>query len=184
MKELRGESLRELSDKAAEIEARRLLTIIIARRHQMNRWLGIDAFEHIVYDENSGLAMGMLALFRYARGENVPAPLVQSFLDELLALMFTGLASGVMALPPFNRMQDRPWALAWRVAELRLAIEQKIHIESKQFAHLLGVSPIVVREGLQQRGISDTSHVPADVLQEWFQSIVDETATTQSDNVE
>lgn len=183
MKELRGEKLSELSDKAAEVEARRLLTVIMARRHQMNHWLGIDGFEPIAYDENSGLAMGMLALFRYARGENVPPPLVASFLDELLTLMFSGLASGAMALPAFNKMQDRPWALAWRAAELRLAVEAGNELETEQFAHLLGISPISVREGLVQRGVTDTSHVPTAVLRSWVQEIL-ETNPAQAAHLE
>lgn len=172
MKELRGERLAELSDKAAVVEAQRILTVIMARRHQVNRWLGIDGFEPIAYDENSGLAMGMLALFRYARGENVPPPLVQSFLDELLTLMFTGLASGAMALPPFNKMQDRPWALAWRIAELRLAIENGMDLDTEQFAHLMGVSPLAIREGLAERGLTDMHYVPSHVIKEWLWQVL------------
>ena len=130
--------LDELTDVAAVAEARRLAQVLWARQKQHSQWLGQEEPIH-VFDENCGFVMGMLSMFRYARGEQVPSFLVRDYMDELLNLMFCGLASNVLALPSFNRMQDKPWALAWRRAEIRLIIEAAEPVEVSRLAHLLGL---------------------------------------------
>ena len=107
----------ELTDLCAQAECRRLLLIVNARRRQEAQWFGHDSVSLFEYDENSAFVCGMVSLFRYARGEAVPPVLVESFLDTFLNMMFCGLASGVLALPSFKKMEDRPWAMAWRLAE-------------------------------------------------------------------
>lgn len=134
--------LNELSDEAARAECRRLILVLNARRRKENAWFGCDDGPQLSFDENSAFVTGMCALFRYARGNAIPAFVVQNFLDEFLTLMFAGVASGVLALPKFEKMADKPWALAWRAAELRMTLErdENAQIALSDAAHLLGTT--------------------------------------------
>lgn len=154
--------LDELTDIAAVAEARRLAQVLWARQKQHAQWLGQEEPIH-VFDENCGFVMGMLSMFRYARGEQVPSFLVRDYMDELLNLMFCGLASNVLALPSFSRMQDRPWALAWRRAEIRLIIEDAEPVEVSRLAHLLGISSHELAQRLQLSD-ADNGMVSAEAL--------------------
>ena len=153
MEPYRTERLRDLTDESARMEARRLVTVVVARRRMLDSWFGVTSPEVVEYCEDSGFAAGMLALFRYARGEAVPGVLVEDFLGDFLTLMFCGVASGAMALPSFRRMGDRPWALAWRAAELRLALASGEDLDVTQFAHLMCVGVSEVQEALALRGV-------------------------------
>ena len=73
---------------------------------------------------------------------------VRDYLDSLLDLLFAGIASGVWALPPFEKMGDRPWAHAWRRAEIRMALETGEPMPVGQMAHLLGVTPDALRRSI------------------------------------
>ncbi len=139
--------LLDLSDKAAEAECRRLLSVIQARRKRDNAWFNHDG-KPIAYDDDSAFAVGMKTLFRYARGMDIPAFAVRDYLDSLLDLLFAGIASGVWALPPFEKMGDRPWAHAWRRAEIRMALETGEPMPVGQMAHLLGVTPDALRRSI------------------------------------
>lgn len=161
----------DLCDQSAIAEAKRLLLTISAQRRVQNQWFGIEECANIEFEENSGWCMGMLALFRYARGEAVPPFIVQDFIDELLKLMFCGLATNTMALPPFKRMQDKPWAIAWRLAELRLAMEGEIEMDVSQIAHLLGESASTIEHQLCEKGFSPEEAVPKAFLDEIFQAL-------------
>ena len=105
-------------------------------------------------------------MFRYARGEDVPAFVVRDFIDELLKLMFGGLASPSFALPPFRRMQDKPWAIAWRAAELRLATEGGEDIDIPQLAHLLGVRAGMLADHIRSHFPESGELVPRAFLDE------------------
>lgn len=146
--------LTDLSDSSAHAEARRLALVIMARREGLDAWLGIPRLEPQPQpSQESGFQAGMLALFRYARGEAVPAFIVRDFLDDLLKLMFCGLASPSMAVPSFERMGDRPWAHAWRLAELRLVCEEKQDVDTASLAHLLAVPAAELIRYLESRGL-------------------------------
>ena len=134
--------LNDLNDEAARAECRRLILVMNARRRRENAWFGCDDRQPLTFDENSAFVTGMCALFRYARGNAIPSFVVKNFLDEFLTLMFAGVASGVLALPKFEKMADKPWALAWRTAELRMALEQdeNAQIPISDAAHLLGTT--------------------------------------------
>ncbi len=161
----------DLSDQSAIAEAKRLLLTISAQRRVQNQWFGIEQCANIEFEENSGWCMGMLALFRYARGDAVPPFIVQDFIDGLLKLMFCGLATNTMALPPFKRMQDKPWAIAWRLAELRLAIEGAIEMDVSQIAHLLGEPVSMIERELSEKGYSSEGAIPEAFLYEIFQAL-------------
>ncbi|MBQ1266605.1 MAG: hypothetical protein IIY06_07540 [Proteobacteria bacterium] len=161
----------DLSDSSAKAEAKRLSLIIMARRDTLDAWIGIPRVEpQPMPAEDSGFHAGMLALFRYARGEAVPAFIVRDFLDDLLKLMFCGLASPSMAVPSFSRMGDRPWAHAWRLAELRLVREEKRDVDSATLAHLLGISLSELAHYLEARGLPNHT-VPAEALDDICQSV-------------
>lgn len=164
----------DLSDLAAQRECKRLLQIMTAQRRSQNHWLNKEDPKPLIFDENSAFANGMRSLFRYARGEFVPPPIVMDFIDELLKLMFCGLASNTMALPPFERMSDRPWAIAWRFAELRLGIEGHETLDISQLAHLLGVPPATLRQRLEMVGFCDIDVVPEAFLKEMYQALIGE----------
>ena len=155
----------DLSDVAAQAECRRLLMVIHAQRRVQDAWFGREDTAPLEFDENSAFAMGMTSLFRYARGLNVPAPIVQSFRDELLKLLFCGLASNAIAMPSFRRMGDRPWAHALRLAELRLAIDGEEEIEFAGLSHLLGVSQNELRARLAMPDIAPDDVVPPEALE-------------------
>lgn len=144
--------LNDLSDTVAESESRRLLSVINARRKKDDTWLNHTSTP-IAFDENSAFVVGMKTLFRYARGADIPPFVVRDFLDDLLDLLFAGIASGVLALPSFQKMADRPWAHAWQRAEIRLAFETDSPITIPQLAHLLALSP-------QQLRIDIAQHIP------------------------
>ena len=127
-----------LDDAAARAEACRLAATAHARWAKHATWFGFTEPDAQPPLEDSPFAVGMLALFRYARGEAVPPFIVRSVLDDLLELLFGGLASPALGLPPWRRMGDRPWALAWRAAELRLLVESEEPVEASVLAHLLG----------------------------------------------
>ncbi len=138
--------LTSLDDNAARLEGRRVATVALARWRQNADWLGYPHTQSApVNDGPSPFENGMLALFRYARGEDVPEVIVASFIDELLTLMFAGLASGALALPGFDKMRDRPWAVAWRAAELRLNASAHEPVSWSQLAHLLGADEPTLR---------------------------------------
>lgn len=137
--------LTDLSDIAADSECRRLLTVVQARRRRDNAWFNHDE-PPIEYDDNSAFVVGMRSLFRYARGESIPAFVVRDYLEQLLDLLFAGIASGALALPSFKKMGDRPWAHAWRRAEIRMALEDDVPMSVSQMAHLLGVPPVDLRD--------------------------------------
>lgn len=134
--------LNNLSDEAARAECRRLILVMNDRRRKENAWFGCDDGRQLTFDDNSAFVTGMCALFRYARGNAVPSFVVKHFLDEFLTLMFAGVASGVLALPKFEKMADKPWAFAWRTAELRMTLEQdkNAQIAISDAAHLLGIT--------------------------------------------
>ena len=158
--------LSDFSDTAALAESKRLSLVILARRTKLDDWTGLER-ETITPkpSENSGFTTGMLTLFRYARGEDVPATLVRSFLDDLLELMFCGLASPEMALPSFSKMGDRPWAHAWRAAEIRLVVDEQEPVETPTLAHLLCIPSHTLARYLMQNGMAP-SYVPAEKLKE------------------
>ena len=158
-----------LDDNAALTECRRILFIISARRRVENKWFGQESEpSDIPLNEDSAFVSGMLAMFRYARGEDVPPAIVQDFRDVLLNLMFTGLASGALALPSFRRMADRSWAIAWRLAEIRLALEGHETTDVSQLAHLLGVTQNVLAQQLIARGYDPNAPIPAAFLQDLY----------------
>ncbi len=171
--------LNELTDASARAEALRIYNIIIARHRQEMSWLGQTPMEKQNLSEDSAFMNGMLALFRHARGEAVPAPIVMDFTADLLKLMFCGLANNTMALPPFKRMEDKPWAIAWRLSELRLGLEGEIEMDVPQLSHLLGESPKVIRERLEERGISSSDAVPPVFLEEIYEAIKQSSNTMQ-----
>jgi len=159
-------SLSDLSDTAALAEAKRLSLVIMARRDKLDTWIGVPAQSPAPKpDENSGFTIGMLALFRYARGENVPDSIVRVFIDDLLELLFCGLASPSMALPSFRRMEDRPWAHAWRAAEIRLILASHEDTDTGTLAHLLKIPANTLAKYLIQNGC-EPDYVPADKLDE------------------
>jgi len=145
-------------------ECRRLAQVIWARQRDYAQWLGHDEPAR-TFDENCGFVSGMLAMFRYARGESVPPFVVRDFIDELLNLMFCGLASNTLALPPFSRMRDKPWASAWRLAELRLAIEAGETMNISQLAHLLGMPASELKSQICQQFPDAGDDVPAAFIQ-------------------
>ena len=156
--------LNDLTDTAAIAECRRLAQVIWARERDYDQWLGQTETQH-EFDENCGFVSGMLAMFRYARGEAVPPFIVRDFINELLNLMFCGLASNMLALPGFNRMQDKPWAIAWRTAELRLALETDEPMEISQLAHLLGMSGTELKKQIQMQFPEADTLVPREYIQ-------------------
>lgn len=159
-------SLRDLSDTAALAEAKRLSLVILARRDKLDAWIGVPLqIPTPKPNEDSGFTIGMLAMFRYARGEDVPAPIVRTFIDDLLELLFCGLASPSMALPGFRRMEDRPWAHAWRAAEIRLICAEKEDTDAGTLAHLLKIPSSTLAKYLLQNGCSPDV-VPAERLDE------------------
>ena len=156
----------DLSDNSAHAEAKRLSLVIMARRDELDAWIGIPRLEPQPQpSQESCFHAGMLALFRYARGEAVPSFIVRDFLDDLLKLMFCGLASPSMAVPSFERMGDRPWAHAWRMAELRLVREEKQDVDTPTLAHLLGVSSAQIMTYLESHGLPNHT-VPPNHLEE------------------
>ena len=163
--------LNELTDEAAIAECRRLLFIISARKRELAQWFGDDDAHTIAFEENSAFAMGMISMFRYARGMDIPPFVVRDFIDELLKLMFGGLASGSFALPPFRRMTDKPWAIAWRVAELRLAAEGGEDIDIPQLAHLLGTKPAELADHIHAHFPDAESLVPREFLDEIIEAL-------------
>lgn len=158
--------LNKLTDENAIAECRRLLLVIQADRNVQNDWFGAPP-QSLPFDENSAFARGMTAMFRYARGEAVPPIIVKDFIDTFLSLMFCGHASNSLALPPFKRMHDKPWAAAWRLAELRLAFETDDPVEIPQLAHLLGISQA---ELIAQIG-SPCQEVPREFIQTLYETI-------------
>lgn len=146
--------LTEFTDAAADAESRRLLMVIGAQRRVQNTWFGIENTGTVAFQEDAAFVVGMRALFRYARGVDVPYVMVRDFLDDLLNLMFCGLASNNLALPPFRRMADKPWALAWRAAELRMALEGHEVMDVPQLAHLLGIRPEELSTQILAQGLS------------------------------
>ncbi len=131
-----------LDDQAALAEASRIRAATAARWCEHATWFGLDcATPESNQRQHSGFDVGFLALFRYARGQDVPPFIVRAFLADLLNLMFAGLASGAIALPKWDKMADRPWAYAWRLAELRLCAEDPQEMNADELAHLLGVDP-------------------------------------------
>ena len=161
----------DISDNSANAEAKRLSLVIMARRDELDAWIGIPRIEPQPQPSpDSGFTAGMLALFRYARGEAVPSFIVRDFLDDLLKLMFCGLASPSMAVPSFSRMGDRPWAHAWRLAELRLIREEKQDVDPPTLAHLLGISPAELMNYLTAKDLP-LHVVPAENLEEICQSL-------------
>jgi hypothetical protein len=158
--------LNELTDESAIDECRRLLFIISARKRELAQWFGDDDAHTIAFEENSAFAMGMISMFRYARGMDIPPFVVRDFIDELLKLMFGGLASGSFALPPFRRMTDKPWAIAWRIAELRLAAEGSETIDIPQLAHLLGTKSAVLADHIHAHFPDAGTNVPQAFLDE------------------
>ena len=166
--------LTDWTDEAAMAECRRLSQVIWSRQREHARWLGQDESPHI-FDENCAFVTGMTAMFRYARGEEVPAFIVKSFIDELLVLMFCGLASNHLALPGFNRMQDKPWATAWRMAELRLMLEGEEEIEKGTLAHLLGISVQALEERIHRAFPERTDpNIPNDFIRSILMNLRDE----------
>ena len=158
-----------LSDAAAFEECRRILKIVSAQRRLHAQWFGEDAVPgEIACNEDSAFAQGMLAMFRYARGMAIPAVIVQDFRDELLRMMFCGLASGTLALPPFRRMADKPWAMAWRLAEIRLALEGHETTDLSQLAHLLAMPQNALACELAARGYDPMQPIPAEFLQKVY----------------
>lgn len=158
--------LNKLTDENAIAECRRLLLVIQADRNTQNDWLGAPQ-QSLPFDENSAFVRGMTAMFRYARGEAVPTIIVKDFIDTFLTLMFCGHASNSLALPPFRRMHDKPWAAAWRLAELRLAFETDDPVEIPQLAHLLGISQA---ELIAQIG-APCQDVPREFLQKLYETL-------------
>ncbi len=159
-------SLSDLSDTAALAEAKRLSLVIMARRDKLDTWIGVPSSSPAPKpDENSGFTIGMLAMFRYARGEDVPDAIVRVFIDDLLELLFCGLASPSMALPSFRRMEDRPWAHAWRAAELRLIRSAHEDTDTGTLAHLLKIPSNTLAKYLIQNGC-EPDCVPAAKLDE------------------
>lgn len=163
--------LNDLTDESAKSEARRILSIIAARRRHESDWTGQNSSEDFTLNEASAFFNGMLALFRHARGESVPSPIVMDFTDDLLKLMFCGLANNTMALPPFKRMEDKPWATAWRFSELRLGFEGEIEMDVSQLSHLLGESPQIIRSQLIEHGFSSSDIVPSIFLKEIYEAL-------------
>ena len=163
--------LNELTDEAAIAECRRLLFVISARKRELAQWFGDDDAHTIAFEENSAFAMGMISMFRYARVMDIPPFVVRDFIDELLKLMFGGLASGSFALPPFRRMTDKPWAIAWRVAELRLAAEGGEDIDIPQLAHLLGTKPAELADHIHAHFPDEESLVPREFLDEIIEAL-------------
>ena len=162
----------ELTDLCAQAECRRLLLIVNARRRQEAQWFGHDSVSLFEYDENSAFVCGMVSLFRYARGEAVPPVLVESFLDTFLNMMFCGLASGVLALPSFKKMEDRPWAMAWRLAEIRLALEGMRPVDTHQLAHLLGVTASELARDMVRYGDGGKGAVSSSYLHALFERLL------------
>ncbi len=163
--------LNELTDEAAVAECRRLLFVISARKRELAQWFGDEEARTIAFEENSAFAMGMISMFRYARGMDIPPFVVRDFIDELLKLMFGGLASGSFALPPFRRMTDKPWAIAWRVAELRLAADGGEDIDIPQLAHLLGAKPTELAAHIHAHFPDAESLVPREFLAEIIEAL-------------
>lgn len=163
----------DLSDVAALAEAKRLLLILSAQRRHQNMLFGCSDNGTIEFEADSGWSMGMTALFRYARGESVPVFIVQDFLDELLKIMFCGLATNAMALPPFKRMADKPWAVAWRLCELRQAFEGEIDMDVSQLAHLLGEPASEIALRLSEQGFSTEDAIPEKMLHEIYEALKD-----------
>ncbi len=164
--------LMEFTDVAADAESRRILMVLGAQRRVQNDWFGVEGMGGIEFKEASGFVVGMRALFRYARGEGVPYVIVRDFLDDLLNLMFCGLASNNLALPPFSRMQDKPWALAWRMAELRMAFEGHEVMDIPQLAHLLGIRAGDLRMQIEASvGGSVGDEVPREFLKQMLEGM-------------
>jgi len=129
-----------LDDAAARAEARRLALVAAARWEKEQGWFNIPTQRTQAADDGaSPFEMGMLALFRCARGEDVPGFIVRSFIEDLLTMMFAGLGSGVLAIPAWNKMADRPWALAWRLAETRLDLADGQSVKVDDLAVLCGL---------------------------------------------
>ena len=155
-----------LDDNTAIEECKRLLAIISARRRLDSSWYGEETpTQEIPFNPNSGFVSGMLAMYRYARGESAPAVVVQDFRNDLLRLMFGGLATGAYALPTFERMAEKSWANAWRLAELRLAIEGHEITVVPQLAHLLGITQNALSKQLTARGFDPDENIPPVFLQ-------------------
>ena len=161
--------LTDLSDIAAESECRRLLIVVNARRKRDNAWFNYDEAP-IVYDDDSAFVVGMKSLFRYARGESIPPFVVRDYLSLLLDLLFAGIASGALALPSFRKMGDRPWAHAWRRAEIRMAFETDDPMPVSQMAHLLGISVDDLRTQIATStdGAFEGDIVPRAFLDRWL----------------
>lgn len=164
--------LTEFTDMAADAECRRLLMVLGAQRRVQNAWFGCESVGTIEFKADAAFTGGMRALFRYARGEAVPYVIVRDFLDDLLNLMFCGLGSNHLALPPFSRMADKPWALAWRVAELRMAWEGHETMDVPQMAHLLGIRQTELLAQIESQGMSLTDgNVPRGFLQQMLDKL-------------
>lgn len=161
---MRTYGLNTLTDAVALAESRRLILVVGARQREWNRWFHFEDGT-TAFDPNSGFVMGMLAMFRYARGEAVPSFFVHDFIDSFLKLMFCGLANNTMALPPMRRMADKPWAHAWRLAELRLAVEGEERMDISQLAHLLGRKEEEVRDEIHKVYPETADEVPHAYLQ-------------------
>ena len=172
-------NLSSLDDNAALAECQRLRKVVVARWQQHATWFGLEAVDPAQATEFSGFELGMLALFRYARGEAVPPPLVESFIDELLTLLFAGIASGVLAIPPWHRMEDRPWAHALRLAELRLCLIKGEAVERKTLCALLGLSADELAEFLGERLSESLSPQQLVRLQERLQQWATKQAETK-----
>ena len=157
------DSFSKLSDEAALAEAKRIIMVSKARWRQMADSFGIaeplqgpDEFK-----EDCPFARSLLAIFRYARNVDVPEFIVRSAIDELLTLMFAGLANGVMALPAFDKMADKPWAMAWRIAELRLIYNSPDPTDTATFAHLMGIPAANIKREITERGFNNPNMVPS-----------------------
>lgn len=146
--------LTSLDDDAARAEALRLSRVALARWRQHAEWMGFEVpGEHAEQERPHMFESGMLALFRYARGEDVPEMVVEDFLDQLLNLLFAGLASGALALPRFRKMEQRPWALAWRLASARLMISSEQPVDLTELAHILDVGARELVAELESRSV-------------------------------
>lgn len=163
--------LLDLTDASAYAECRRILLAVNGARAGISHWFNDEA-RAMAWDENCAFCSGMLGLFRYARGESVPRAIVRNFLDMFLSLMFCGLASGAMALPPFAKMADKPWAVAWRVAEIRLSMEEMQPMPVANLAHLFGMGANEIENDIASCGMaSKNGMAPAPYLRVLYERL-------------
>lgn len=149
-----------LDDSAARSEAQRLFLVASARWEKEQGWFNVPAQRKQPADDGaSPFEMGMLAMFRCARGEDVPGFIVRNFIDDLLTLMFAGLGSGVLAIPGWQKMADRPWALAWRLAETRLDLADGERVKLEDLALLCGLEVAEVEHTLGELGVAQSQTV-------------------------